>query len=76
MLVVSLIILVVEHTVVGISSSVTEAPHEWLGAIIGPVSPVVEPRGIKDDLIEQLWQPHGVRGRARASRLESSAFVD
>jgi hypothetical protein len=53
-----------DHTMLSVAGVVTVAEVEWLGAIRGPLSLVVEGSGVPDDLVHQLGDPDGVRRRA------------
>lgn len=58
----------------GVSGSVTAAPDEWLAAISGPVSLVVERLGVPHSLQKDLWDLDGVGAWALAAALERAGL--
>jgi len=59
-------------TVGTISGIVAIRPHEGLRAVLRPDGRVVELARVPDDLVEQLRDLDGVRGRAGSAALESA----
>lgn len=54
--------------------SISIAPNKWLRPVLGPLGEIIKGRRVPDNLEEELWDRHRVRGRTGGPGFECPVY--